>query len=292
MKKEGTDMAKDRKTDFVKHPHARSYPMIHVAPQCRPVKPGRRRGGLQRVYSSQDGKKHLSIELWRELDIADQDVLLAILAIARSPTRAILIGKDTRFVELRKDLALAHMAEDMDALKIEVKRYELLTEIGRSTGSSNYKWLMESLTRLKNVGFTYRVEKHIWGFNLLSYSLDIETDILRICINPISARAITADKWGYVMQNREERHSLKTDTAKGLHAVLCGLVRTKKTKVFTLDSIADRVWARYTDKIDDEDVWNRRRDLKSAAVEISGLDRWSVVVEGRGESAKMTVIRR
>lgn len=63
--------------DDIKYPAARSKRIIHAAPQFRPIKRGARKKGIERKYEAKNGDT-LTIAIFHELDIADQDLLLCL----------------------------------------------------------------------------------------------------------------------------------------------------------------------------------------------------------------------
>jgi hypothetical protein len=66
--------------DDIKYPAARSKRIIHAAPQFRPIKRGARKKGIERKYEAKNGDT-LTIAIFHELDIADQDLLLCLLSM-------------------------------------------------------------------------------------------------------------------------------------------------------------------------------------------------------------------
>lgn len=283
----------------VNYPVARAHKVIHAAPQFRPIQKGARRKGLERVYECKNGEK-ITIAIFHELDIADQDLLLCLLAIARS-ARGNIVSPTTKTEQgqaLRAALELNGYAETQDAVMFNIHAYELLKELGRAQGKSGYDWLRKSLIRLSRVSFVYESKRSGWTFNLLSASwLKDESGRLTelsICINPLSARAILADtSGGYVLLHRGERSLLKTEEARALHSVLCGLVDIgKDPRVISIDTLSDRVYSRYDEDVSDDVVRYRRSHTVAAAAEINNLEHWSCTIDGRGTKTVLTVSRK
>ncbi|NOR70354.1 MAG: hypothetical protein GQ532_11800 [Methylomarinum sp.] len=277
----------------IKYPVARSHPTIHACPQFRPIRRGARRKGLERIYTCGNGDK-LTISLFWELDIADQDLLLCLLAIARAESRGVIIPVAPETISgkvLRVGLDLQGYAATQEALMISVSRFELLTELGRSSDSRSYLWLKNSLIRLSKVSFVRdsQTDKYFWTFNLLSVSSIAEQ--INIAINPLSARAVLGHQDGYVLQHRAERASLDSEEARALHSVLCGLVQPNTYKVINTDVISDRVYARYDDVITDRAQRGRRAAVKSAAAQINKLDGWACDSIGRGKDSSLSITR-
>ncbi|SCN47310.1 hypothetical protein BAZMOX_79136_1 [methanotrophic endosymbiont of Bathymodiolus azoricus (Menez Gwen)] len=201
--------------DDIKYPAARSKRIIHAAPQFRPIKRGARKKGIERKYEAKNGDT-LTIAIFHELDIADQDLLLCLLSIARAEDRGVCVGPVPTTdlgIHLRDELKLKGKAEKATALLVNATGYEILKELGRTDGSSNYKWLRGSLKRLSRVSFDYDCKKGFWSFKLLSvmgfYGEKGEIKDISVCINPLSAQAILGNDGGYVMVNRNERSILE-----------------------------------------------------------------------------------
>jgi hypothetical protein len=245
----------------IKYPAARAQKIIHAAPQFRPIKRGARRKGIERIYECQDGST-LTIALFNELDIADQDLLLCLLAIARATSRGLIVSSQPQTEkgkELRQALELNGEAARQDAVMIHATAYELLKELDRPTSKQSYDWLKNSLKRLSRVSFLYDSKRTTWNFNLLSFSSennDGELNILSICINPMSAKAVLCSDDGYVLLHRGERSELKTEEARALHSVLCGLVDMGEERRLNVDMLADRVYSRYDEIVIDFQINN------------------------------------
>ncbi len=281
----------------IKYPAARAQKIIHAAPQFRPIKRGARRKGIERIYECQDGST-LTIALFNELDIADQDLLLCLLAIARATSRGVIISSQPQTEkgkELRQALELNGEAASQDAVMILATAYELLKELDRPTSKQSYDWLKNSLKRLSRVSFLYDSKRTTWNFNLLSFSSennDGELNILSICINPMSAKAVLCSDDGYVLLHRGERAELKTEEARALHSVLCGLVDMGEERRLNVDMLADRVYSRYDEIVSQDAIQKRRTRIIEASEEIGRLTYWSCEIKGRGQSATLLVKRK
>ena len=282
----------------IKYPAARAQKIIHAAPQFRPIKRGARRKGIERIYECQDGST-LTIALFNELDIADQDLLLCLLAIARATSRGLIVSSQPQTEkgkELRQALELNGEAARQDAVMIHATAYELLTELGRSTGKMNYEWLKKSLIRLSRVSFVYKSNKGFWTFNLLSvgglYDENGDLDTLSICINPMSAKAVLCSDDGYVLLHRGERAELKTEEARALHSVLCGLVDMGEERRLNVDMLADRVYSRYDEEVTADAIRYRRARIIDACTGINQLNYWTCQVTGKGHNSHLLVKRK
>jgi hypothetical protein len=267
----------------LQYPVAKSNRLIHVAPQFRPIKRGARRKGIEREYYYKSGAK-LTINIFKECDIADQSLLYAIIGMCLSREKGKILSKEPisdAGKELRKKLEIRGDIIELDSLVIKTNKYELNKELGKCKSGKSLNWIIASLKRLKGISFDYEDDKSAWGFNLLSYYVDKETGDIKISINPLSALVILQNK-GYVHIHREERQELDSDIAKALLSVLAGMVDPGRERILKADMLADKVYARYDENISEETKRMRRGQIKSAAKEINGLDGWDVNIFGRG----------
>jgi hypothetical protein len=279
-------MHKDNKIK-IKYPLAKNHHLIQIAPQFRPIKRGARRKGVEREYLSKDGKNKVKIMMWKELDIADQDLLLAILAIAlpmergESLTRLInnekIEEEKEKYKQLWDKLETKGILANFDTLVINTTFYELTKELGRpSTSKSIYTWIKDSLTRLAGTRFEIETDRYIYNSNLISFIVDKKTNKIEIALNPLNALILMDDKKGYILHNRKERIKLKGEVAKALHAVLVGLINQKSAKTFKLDVLVEKV---YLEKIEEMTIQQRkdaRKAVKKALEKINELNTWEI----------------
>lgn len=284
--------------DDVRFPAARNHPVLHAAPTFRPIAKGRRRKGLERIHETPNGT--LKTRMFYELDVADQDLLLCVLAIARSELYREAIDQDDKIIEaLEIDLKGGSINEketfrllELPALKISLTRYELLKELHRSTsGAKNYKWLEASLDRLGAVSFKYDGARWSGSFNLLSYRFNKDTEQYDIFINPISAHSVWSQKANYIFIHRQERHLLKADASRVLHSYLSGVVRNGETRHLAIDTVVSAVWAQYDEEVSSDTFRFRTKQISEGCKELSRLNGWSAEIIGRGKKAKVKVSR-
>jgi hypothetical protein len=74
------------------HPVAKFHKFLHAAPIFRPLQRGARRMGLEHLHTSSDGEKSLVLRFFWELDISDQDLLTALVAMCVSSTDSTVIS--------------------------------------------------------------------------------------------------------------------------------------------------------------------------------------------------------
>lgn len=279
----------------IKFPVARNHPILHAAPTFRPIRRGRRRTGLVKSYSTPKGT--LEISMFYELDIADQDLMLAIFAIARAQSRGKLIEANNEENELLTGLELDLVGtedipvHEMPSLQIAVTRYELLTELERPDNNTAYAWLEMALNRLSKVGFFYSGAMWSGSFNMINWSSNNNSGQIKIIINPISSRSIMIDNDGYINIHRKERHSLTSDDEKALHSSLCGLVSPGTKRTLLIDTLSDRVYATYDDETTSNMVRLRRGKMKAAAASVGDLRGWNIAINGKGKDMMITVSR-
>lgn len=273
-------------------PHARSHPVLHPADLFRPVRRGRKeRPKVKRVRKTHNGS--LTTQAFDELDTADQTLMLAIFAIAKSQQMRLLIEINDDNQELLKPLKMAIQGFDrrknqkvdlsqIPAIQIRIKGYTLLRECGKNYGGEDYKWLREALSRLGGVSFIYEGSEWSGMFNLLAWTEDKRTDEFLITINPISAYSIGVST-AYVYSNMSERLKL-SDIGQLLHFRLVGLIRQDEFRNLKINTLASYVWGD-SEPVSDFMVRKRRTVIKKAISDIGNLKNWNVEFVGRGKTA-------
>jgi hypothetical protein len=277
-------MCKDNEIK-IKYPLAKNHHLIQIAPQFRPIKRGARRKGVEREYISKDGKNKVKIMMWKELDIADQDLLLTVLAIAlpinRGSSLNRLINEEKKeikekYKQLWEKLNTKGILANFDTILINTTFYELAKEMQKPLNKQTYEWIKESLKRLSGTNFLIETDKYIYNSNLISYLIDKNINKIEIALNPLNALILMDDKKGYILHNRKERIKLKGEVAKALHAVLVGLVNQKSSKTFKLDVLVEKV---YLEKIENMSIQQRKdakKAIKKALEKINELNSWEI----------------
>ncbi|EJG1202404.1 hypothetical protein CWW59_RS23240 [Vibrio parahaemolyticus] len=302
----------------IKHLAARQHPTLFYSDIFTPVSRGRRKKAVE--WKKQVGDTTVTIAMFNQLDIADQDLLLCILAMARTVVKTFeeqsdyLITSefsDDRQKKLITELEATFTEKDgaklkpsdrsnfsvdqLPALVIKTNGYQLLSDLGRPMGGGDYKWLDESLTRLSRTSFELEDKRHKYGGSrLLSYMTDKETKEITITLNALSAHSVWAENGDYIYSDRRERHALKTDLARSLHDKLCARVRVgEKDRRFYIDNLLLSI---YNDddpaSLGKSAVTNRRASFKKATEEINSLPLWSAKVTGKGSNQLLTVSRK
>lgn len=270
----------EKKQNNIKYPIAKNHQLIQVLPQFRPIKRGARKRGVERIYTSKDGKTKAIIMMWKELDVADQDLLLSILAIALPIERGNILDETSSTVKkLYEQLELKGLLAKWQTLYIETTLDELRRELNRSDGAKTYKFIRESLKRLMNTSIEIETEETIYGTNLIGYEIDKNTRQIKIALNPINALVFLNDKNGYILHNRKERFALRNETAKALHSILVELVAPNQNRVLKIDTLIEKV---YLDNMDTQQKRNARRAIKTALQKIAQLERWDIEMYNNG----------
>ncbi|EJG1607209.1 replication initiator protein A [Vibrio parahaemolyticus] len=298
----------DRMT--IRHIAARQHPRLFYSDIFTPVSAGRRKKGVEWVREFDDVT--VTIRMFNQLDVADQDLLLCILAMARTAVntkerKEYLIKPSERPDDLNADLKdykpseRAELSvEQLPTLHIQTTCYELLSDIGRSTGGDNYKWLISSLKRLASTSFILESGKHIFGgSNMLTFGLDKETNEVSIHLNALSAHSIWAPNGDYIYADRRERHALGLDLSRALHDKLCARVRAgEKNRVFNADNLLSLI---YNDNRDEKGevkvlakstISMRRKQLSIAIEQINKLPLWNIKTDGKGAKLTLSVSRK
>ena len=270
----------------IKYPLAKNHHLIQIAPQFRPIKRGARRKGIEREYVSKNGKNKVKIMMWKELDIADQDLLLAILAIAlpiergaslnRLINEEIVEEKKEKYKQLYQKLETKGILADYDTIVINTTFYELAKEMQKSLNKQTYNWIKESLERLAETNFKIETERYVYHSNLISYLIDKKTNKIEIALNPLNALVLMQDNKGFILHNRKERIKLKGEVAKALHAVLVGLVNQKSNKTFKMDVFIEKVYLTKLEGMTAQERKDAKKAIKKALEKINKLDSWQI----------------
>ena len=261
----------------INYPIARQNHLIQQLPQFRIIKRGARQKGVERFYQTKDKKTSVTIRMFKELDIADQDLLLAILAIALPISRGNEISsKSQKHKELWEKLETEGIFTKWNTLSIETTYYELLKELNRPQGGSGRKWIKDSLNRLVGTNITIETDKYLGGSNFISYYIDKANDKIHIGINPVSAVVLLGDKKGFILHNRKERLALKTTPARALFSILVGLVNQKKNKTLSVPMLIEKMHFIEWKKTTSQQRKDLKKSFKTAVIEIDKLKEWNI----------------
>ena len=280
---------------------AKNHHYIHLSPLERPVKRGARKLAVERTYQIKNKNINLTVSMFKELDVADIDLLITLLAIGlknySETENNPLISEKIKLKE-KKIRAETKDLIEYEKLKLKVQEifnkidnlitfkissYELLKELGKTRGTANYKWLEESLQRLSQTTITIDTPLLLASTPLLYFAMLKEEKKIKITLNPINSFVILGNKQGYILMNRKERLSLKRDVSKVLHSVLIYLVNTNQTKKINIDVLVKKVY-KNEDKFDNlttERKKELRKKIKEALKEINTLANWNIKIEKR-----------
>jgi len=262
----------------IKYPIARQNHLIQQLPQFRIIKRGARQKGVERFYQTKDKKTSVTIRMFKELDIADQDLLLAILAIALPTSRGNILSADsTKNIELWEKLKTKGLFAKQETLYITTSFNELNKELFKAHCGTAMKWIQESLTRLMNTTIEIDTKQRNSGSNFLSYDIDKVSNKINIAINPMSAVVLLGDEKGYILHNRRERLALKTTPARALFSILVSLVNIHQSKTLSIPMLIEKMhfigWS--------GTLSQQRKDLKksfrTAIEEINKLEKWKII---------------
>lgn len=270
-------MEEDKKINY---PICKQHHIIQKLPVFKILKKGLREKGIERKYQSKDGKTKVTIRMFKQLDIGDQDLLLAILSIALPVGRGKMLSceKDEEYSpkELWTRLQTKGILAKWDTLHIETKTNELLGEVGKTKGGTNAQWLKESLVRLANTNIEIETENYIGSTNFVSYIICKDTKQIQIAINPINALILLNAKNGYILHNRHERLSLKAP-ARALYSILVGIVNIHGSRTLTIETLIEKIYLIKWEETISQQKKNLRRSFRTAIEEISKLKKWNII---------------
>jgi len=292
---------------LVNYEIAKNHHYIHLSPLERPVKRGARKLAVERTYNLKDTKVKLTVSMFKELDAADIDLLITLLAIGLKSTKVEsnnLIEEKIQIIEKRITAETSELIK-YNKLKIKIQQifqnidnlitfkissYELLNELGKTKGKANYKWLEESLKRLSHTTITIDTPLLLASTPLLYFAMLKEEKKIKVTLNPINSFVILGNSQGYILINRKERLSLKKEVSKILHSVLISLINPKKTKKIEIDTLVKRVYKNKDifDNLDYEKKKEMRKKIKEALKEIdASLENWKIKID-----RKIAIINR
>jgi len=261
----------------INYPLAKQDHLIQQLPQFRIIKRGARQKGVERFYQTKDKKTSVTITMFKELDIADQDLLLAILAIAFVTNRGSeLSNKSESYQALWGKLETEGIFTKWNTLCIETNPNELLSELIKPHGGSGYKWIIESLDRLVRTNIKIETDKFVGGTNFLSYYIDKQTEKIHIAINPVSAVVLLGDKKGFILHNRKERLALNTTPARALFSILVGIVNQKKSKTLSVPMLIEKMHFIEWEETTTQQRKDLKKSFKTAIAEINKLKEWNI----------------
>ena len=284
---------------LVNYEIAKNHHYIHLSPLERPVRKGARKLAVERTYELKDKKVKLTVSMFKELDAADIDLLITLLAIGLKSSEVesndSIEGK-TRIVEKRIKAETTELIEYSklknkiqqifeninNLITFKVSAYELLKELGKTKGKANYKWLEESLKRLSHTTITIDTPLLLASTPLLYFATLKEEQKIKITLNPINSFVILGNSQGYILINRKERLSLKKEVSKILHSVLISLINPKQTKKIEIDTLVKKVYKNEDtfDNLNYEKKKEMRKKIKEALEEIDTLlENWKITID-------------
>ena len=310
----------------------KNNPFVQYAPIFSPRKRGdERKGGLEieRKNNPENPEKRweIKINIWRELDISDQELFLTLLTMGKkqnlkhieqaneklkemklSLTGKIALNKEKKLTVTVADGTKKEVTrpatfdlKDIPAIEIIATRHEILQELKKGTGSNQYKWLDESLERLAGVSIYFNTKLGGGQFNLLSrkhYNLNNDRKY-HIYINPLSTLSLIGQQSKYISINLTNRQQLKSETAKAIHYYISGIIRKGEQKHINVDTIMQNVYPEYkvsrtkllkelTPKI----IEKRREYIRKGLYEITNtIEEWNISIQGRGAKSYAIIAR-
>lgn len=173
----------------------------------------------------------------RQLDMADQDVWLLLIEIAR-----------------RRPLGEY----------IEVSRYEILKAVGRHVSNTGYAWLHSSIERLKTSTVWFKTKKFQAALTMVDYfELDEETGKYYLRMGPELVKFY--DRKEYALINWANRYAIQkhVDLAKWLQAYIASHKHGEEHRI-GLEKLKEWSGAK-------SQIWDFKQDLLTALAELERL---------------------
>lgn len=185
--------------------------------------------------------------LFRLVRRGRRKIMDAVKLESRSDVEVLFTGKELDQADADLWLACLRLGRGVPmGQRIYTTRSALLKEIGRCTGTSDYKWLRESLRRLKQASFecTYKREgkTFIVSTGMLNWGLIEETGIMFIRLDPDGFQLF--ENLSYI--DWEQRLSLKLDATKALQIYASGHQSGRSHSVALADLAG---WAGYSGRL-------------------------------------------
>ena len=253
--------------------HARHDFQLSIAPIFIPLRRGwRGKNRMEISYKNKIGKITV-VSPW-QLDIADESVLLAIVAIAGLRGKTLTIeAKHQSAIIFRENLSEKY---ERETLAISSSLYELCKIIGNSTGGKAKINVEKSLERLSATTLFIEVRGEKWNSKIISFFRD-KKGRLRIAINANSSHALLCNDYQYTNIDLIERAGLKNDTAKAVHRRLSALVWPSHSTKVGVDTLIKGIFG---EGIVDKNVTLKRRERVRCALRLIGqYPGWEIMIE-------------
>jgi len=253
--------------------YARHDFQLSISPVFIPIaRGGRGKHRMEVNYKNKNGKIKV-VSPWK-LDIADESVLLAIIAIAGPRGKILSIGsKHERAIDFRKSL---NEKEERETLAISTSLYEICKLIGNSTGGKAKENVEKSLERLAATTIFIEVAGEKWNSKILSFRRDKKLR-LRIALNACSSNAILFNDINYTKIDLTERAGLKNDTTKAIHRRLSALVWPSHSTKVGVDTLIKGVFGEKD--FEEKNMGKRRERVRKALRSINEYPAWKIKVE-------------
>ena len=239
------------------------------------------------------GEKEITVNMFEQLDISDEDLLLAIIALAR-PLHSVediyppheKIEEETIEGKLWIDLKIENSSNvnfaKQQTIAITTTQYKLLKYLELSLNTESYNRLIKSLDRLNMTRIKVKNGHEIYITHLLSYGQDKNKN-LKIAINPLTAAMLLGiDKISYVTNNLDERYQLPKGIPRRLHAIFASCLNSKrKTQQINIVTLAYKIWDK--DKITKKKIWK----LRTYCMKLNQLEKWEIFIQGQSLDANI-----
>lgn len=262
-------------------PFAKADPATSMASLFRPVTKGRRPKGLE-VSTRWGESVSLTFFIHTGLDTKDQTSLLTLIALAGLGGKRLTSTTDAPtgrglWLELNSPGDPDYSGE---AVVVETTYNEMITAADTKASGRAYESIKASLSRLSRVIIEVETKDEVYSQHLLSYRISKVTGRLIVALNSRICAALSGQ---YVRIALDERSMLSSDPAKVAHAWLCAWLRPGRTQRIHIDTLSEKVWG--SEAIQDYTRRKRRKTLRAAIIEISGLPGWKAEESEDGQIA-------
>jgi hypothetical protein len=225
---------------------------------------------------------------WRSPDalgIPEQSVFLGLLSIGgQQPYRLQVKSPGKEGKRLLTDMEICGI-EEIASLTVVKASWKLIARAAgyKTTGGKNVVLVKNAVKRLAETTLWEKTNSKEYQSRLLSWIVG-DDDGVTIVLNRRATEALCGGQ--YVKISLRERHALRSQPAKALHAWLSSALRTGSERRFNLSRLQEHVWA---GEASGSTSSTRVEKLKLAIKEIGGLPGWHAHVTDDGI---VTILRK
>lgn len=259
----------------------RYYPAMGLSTVFRPLPKGKR-GKLDVTYTPKEGGPTLQFRGADALGIPEQTLLLALVEIAQqsysdNPRQCLLHADSADPVgKVLWSGLYKHADSGEQTVCFSTSWNELALHVKKTTGGSVQRLLQEQLKRLCETVVWEKeanavIPRHQSCLVSWLYGNDKK---VHLALNYRLASALMGAR--YVQVSMAERHALRSDPAKGIHAFLCTVLKAGHALDIGVDTLTVRLWPGQGVQVPEGTRKSRGATVRNALKALAGLAGWEV----------------